>query len=120
MAVFLGLHVLALDAKEMAVTLPLLLIFFELIYFSPVSFSTRQIVRWMVTNCRLAAIAEMITIPYIWGKVLAQSPFSQLTSFHLDITPVQFLSTYGAYLDTLLFRDHWFGGTQVALTLRPC
>jgi len=116
-AVFLGLYVLALDAKEMAVTLPLLLIFYELIYFSPVSFSTRQIVKWLVTNCRLAAIAGVMTAPYIWGKMLAQSPFTQLTSFHLDITPSQFLISYGAYLDSLFFRDHWFGEAQAALTL---
>jgi len=116
-AVFLGLYVLALDAKEMAVTLPLLLIFYELIYFSPVSFSTRQIGKWMVTNCRLAAIAGVMTVPYIWGKMLAQSPFSQLLSYHFDITPSQFLISYGAYLDSLFFRDHWFGEAQAALTL---
>ncbi len=79
MSSFLGLYVLALDAKEMAVTLPLLLILYELIYFPPAGFSIRQIGKWTVTNCRLAAIAGAMTIPYIWGKMLAQSPFSQLS-----------------------------------------
>jgi hypothetical protein len=116
-AVLLTLYVGALDAKEMAVSLPVLLVLYELIYFSPARFDFRQIGKWAVTNCRPAAIAGVMTIPYIWGKMLAQSPFSQLSSYHVEIKPGQFLSAYGAYLDALFFRDHLFGETQTAILL---
>jgi hypothetical protein len=116
-AVFLALYVAALDAKEMAVSLPVLLILYELIYFPPASFSARKIGEWAVTNCRLAAIAGLMTAPYVWAKLLAQSPFSQLPSYHPEITLHQFLATYGAYLDALFYRDHWFGETQTAILL---
>jgi hypothetical protein len=114
---FLVLYVGALDAKEMAVTLPLVLILYELIYFSPAGFDLRRIGKWAVSNYRPSAIAGVMTIPYIWGKMLAQSPFAQLSSFHLQITPRQFLSSYGAYLDVIFFRDHLFGETQTAILL---
>jgi hypothetical protein len=113
--VFLALYVGALDSKEMAVTLPLLLILYELIYFPPATLSIREIGKWAVTNCRLAAIAGAMTAPYVWAKLLPQSPFGQLHSYHPEITLDQFLGTYGAYLDTLFYSDHWFGETRTAV-----
>jgi len=116
-AVLLALYVGALDAKEMAVTLPVLLILYELIYFPPAGFNVRKIGKWAVTNCRPAAIAGVMTMPYIWGKMLAQSPFAQLSTYHLEITLSQFLTAYGAYLDAFFFRDHLFGEMQTAILL---
>jgi hypothetical protein len=116
-AAFLALYVSALDSKEMAVTLPVVLILYELIYFPLAGFSAPQIGKWALTNCRLAAIAGAMTAPYVWAKLLAQSPFSQLSSYHLEITLGQFLATYGAYLDALFYRDRWFGVTQTAVLL---
>lgn len=116
-ATFLVLYVGALDAKEMAVSLPLVLVLCELIYFPPAGFNIRQIGKWAVSNCRPAAIAGLMTIPYVWGKTLAQSPFAQLSSYHLAITPRQFLSTSGAYLDVIFFRDHLFAETHTAILL---
>ena len=116
-ATFLALYVGALDSKEMAVTLPVILILYELIYFPPARFNIRQAGKWAVSSCRLAAIAGAMTAPYVWAKFLTQSPFSQLPSYHLKITLDQFLVTYGAYLKTLCFRDHWFSETQTAVLL---
>jgi hypothetical protein len=116
-ATFLALYVAALDSKEMAVTLPVLLVLYELIYFPPTKFSSREIGKWTWANCRLSALAGIMTVPYIWIKLTAQSPFGQLSSYHPEITLRQYLSAYGAYLDALLYRDHWFGETQTAVLL---
>ena len=116
-AVFLALYVAALDAKEMAVTLPLILILYELIYFRPDTLRVQEIGKWVFTNCRVAAIAGLMTAPYVWAKLLPQSPFGQLASYRPDIAPSQFLISYGEYMDTLFFRNHWFGEAQAALTL---
>src|SRR5689334_14931604 len=116
-ALFMLIYVAALDSKEMAVTLPILLVLYELIYFPPLTFGARQATRWAVTNCRLAITAGVLTVPYIWAKLLPQSLFTQLPAFHLHITPEQFLAHYGTYLDILCFRDHWFGEIQTSFLL---
>lgn len=116
-ALFLLIYVAALDSKEMAVILPVLLVLYELIYFPPLTLRATQVSRWAVTNCRLAITAGVLTLPYIWAKLLPQSLFTQLPAFHLDVTPKQFLAHYGAYLDILCFRDHCFGEIQTAVLL---
>ncbi len=116
-AVFMVLYVGALNSKEMAVTLPVLLALYELIYFPPAMFEARQVGKWAATNCRMAVTAGVLTVPYVWAKLLPQSVFTQLPAFHRDVTPEQFLATYGAYLDTLFYRDHWFGEIQTAVLL---
>jgi len=116
-AVFMVLYLGALNSKEMAVTLPVLLILYELIYFPPATFGARQVGKWAATNCRVAVTAGVLTVPYVWAKLLPQSLFSQLPSFHLDVSLGQFLATYGAYLDALFYRDHWFGRIQTAVLL---
>jgi hypothetical protein len=115
--VFLILYVAALDSKEMAVTLPVLLVIYELVYFPPASFNFQLARKWARINCRLAMIAAAMTAPYVWGKLLTQSPLSQLPSFHLEITADRFAATYGAYLDTLFYREHWFGEAQTTALL---
>jgi hypothetical protein len=114
---FLGLYIGALDSKEMAVTLPVLLIIYELIYFRPARFGVGTVGKWAMTNCRLALAAGAMTAPYVWAKLLPRSPFSQLVSYRLEITGGQFLKSYGAYLDILFYRDHWFGELQTAILL---
>jgi hypothetical protein len=116
-AVFIVLYVCALDSKEMAVTLPVVLLLYELIYYPPPTFGASQVGKWAATNCRLAITAGALTVPYIWGKLLPQSLFTQIPAFHLDVTAAQFLAHYGGYLDILFFRDHWFGEIQTAVLL---
>ena len=97
-AVFMVLYVCALNSKEMAVILPVLLVLYELIYFPPATFAARQVAQWTASNCRVAIAAGVLTVPYIWAKLLPQSLFTQLPAFHLDVTLSQFLAHYGAYL----------------------
>jgi len=116
-AAFILLYVGALDSKEMAVTLPVLLVLYELIYFPPATFAAKQVGQWTASNCRMAVAAGVLTVPYIWAKLLPQSLFTQIPAFHLDVTLSQFLAHCGAYLDILFFRHHWFGEIQTAVLL---
>ena len=116
-AVFLALYVAALDSKEIAVSLPVVVILYELIYFAPAERALRDLIQWATTECRLALVAGIMTAPYIWAKLLPQSPFSQLTTYHFGLSPHLFLATLGAYLDALFYQDHWFGMIQTALLL---
>lgn len=103
----LVVYACALDAKEIAVALPAILLSWELIYCPPISWRT----------ARLPLIAGLITIPYIWGKLLPESPLRQFDRYTPHISLTQFLATYGAYWDDLFFRARWFTPGRTALLL---
>lgn len=55
-----GLYILALDSKEMAVTLPVLLVFYEVLYNRPSSLKVRVLGLWAVREARAAWLAGAI------------------------------------------------------------
>ena len=111
---FLFLYICALNAKEIAVALPALILIHELIYSPP---DLHRMVRWLKTNGRLALTAALLTVPYIWGKLHPASPLAQLDRYRPRANWHQFLCTYGAYLDQLFYQDGWFTETRTALVL---
>ncbi len=115
-AILLLLYICALNAKEMAVTLPALFILTEL--FDAKSVCVGAIWR----SCRLAIVAGIATVPYLWGKLGSHSPFHNLSTYRQEFGIVSFLGNCGAYLDALLYRDgivrsHCFGPLQMAVLL---
>lgn len=67
-AAFLVLFVLALNSKEMAPTLPLVLIAYELFYHSPKR-SRAALRTWLTGPCRIAWIAALLNVVYLYGKI---------------------------------------------------
>lgn len=105
--VVLALYVCALDAKEMAVTLPLVLSLSEWICF--------QSARW--AGYRAPAIAGLMTVPYIFGKEAQGSMMSHLASYRLHVSLGQYLTAQGVYLGDLFYREHWFTAERTATLL---
>jgi hypothetical protein len=101
------LYICALDAKEIAVALPPILLIWELIYSPPISWRT----------ARLPLVAGFLTIPYIWGKLLPESPLRQFDRYRPHLSLDQFLSNYGSYFSDLFFRAAWFTPGRTALLL---
>lgn len=104
------LFVCALNSKEMAVALPPLMLVYEFL-FHGASF------REALTQARVPLIAGAMTLPYIWGKLMASSPLAQLDSYHPVVSPLRLLQTYGSYLDELLYMHSWFTPQRTGVLL---
>ena len=89
------LYVLALDAKEMAVTLPFFLLLYELLYHSKRDF-------------RAFIITGALTVIYVIGKLRGPDSLRLNPAYSLTISPGRFLDTFHLYLNPLFYRDHWF------------
>jgi uncharacterized membrane protein len=87
------LYICALNAKEMAVAIPVLLIAWELI----------DPDRPTAAGLILPAMLGALTIPYLIGKLQPSSPLAQLDRYHPVITLQQFLATCSAYLGQLTY-----------------
>ena len=82
-ALVMGLYLFALDSKEMALTLPMVLLAYEWVYHSrngrPTAWTTRDIVSWLRGPGRVMLYCVALNLVYLYGKAfgpdaLLQSP----------------------------------------------
>jgi hypothetical protein len=91
---FIALAVLALNSKEMALTLPAVLWMYELVYRPP---RAGKLVLWIVT---LAAPAAAL------AKTAAGSPFYRNAAYQLHLNWAQWIETTRYWLDGLLLLPY--------------
>lgn len=91
MAVFLILYVCALNSKEMAVTLPAIVLAYEIVL-------GRSGRRWLA-----AVLSALITVPYVLGKFSAASPLMGNDSYRLHLGLRTYLRAFAHYLATLIY-----------------
>ncbi len=108
-----GCYAASLDAKELAVTFPLFIGFYEIIYHPPDSI--RRIGKWILLEGRGFLIMAAATIPYLWVKT-AWGSLAANPSYALRISPLVFVHTFQIYLNPFLYFDHVLrGGTSMIL-----
>ncbi len=107
LAGLLLLYICALNSKEMAVTLPLILIVYE-ITFKPFSLAW---LRW-----RPALICVLITLPYVLGKLSSGSPLTGNDAYRLHLGVRTYLRAMGHYLELFAYLSPGTLGVSGALT----
>jgi hypothetical protein len=101
-----ALYILALNSKEMAVTLPLFLLIYELLYRPPL-LEASDFQSWLK---RVAApsVLALITLPYVIGKLTGEGSLMENPAYRLQISPGRFLDAFHLYLNALFYQDHFF------------
>ncbi len=94
LAGFLILYILALDSKEMAVTLPLVLVAYELLLGEAAAGSVLR--RWLPS-----ALSALMTVPYVIGKLSHPSPLIGNESYRLHISAGNYIAGLTHYFDLL-------------------
>ena len=65
----LGLLICALDAKEIAVTLPVLIGVYEMLYHPPRGYKPRMLISWLVREGSVAGCGVLFDLAFIIGKI---------------------------------------------------
>src|SRR5580704_10760967 len=94
LASLLILYMFALDSKEMAVTLPLVLVAYEAFVGEPAAGSLLR--RWLPS-----ALSALMTVPYVIGKLSHSSPLIGNEDYHLHISPRIYIVGLTHYFDLL-------------------
>jgi hypothetical protein len=108
------LYILALDAKEMAVTLPLLLLIYESIFHTA---GLRNPRTWLMHDLRAVWITGALTVVYMIGKLTGPGSLVENPAYSLTISPVRFLHTFHVYLNPLLYQEYRFHDSNTAQLL---
>ena len=101
----LALYVCALNSKEMAVTLPVIVLIYEALK-CPRLGDWKQFVR---SNWRFAVpslIAGLLTAPYIYGKTGGSNPLARLDAYRPRYSWHNFLTANAKFVRELLFSHH--------------
>ena len=107
-ALFSLLLILALDSKEMALAIPLLLGAYELICRRPRA--TASTIATLLLSAGIAAV-------YYFGRVTGPEGISQSGAYKTSISPGEYLQQTGHYLDELFYRTDWFTAGRTAAFL---
>jgi hypothetical protein len=99
------LYVLALDAKEMAVTLPLVLFLYEIVFHTAALRNWRA---WLTRDSLAVWMTGAITLVYVTGKLTGQGSLIENPAYALTISPLRFLHTFHLYLNPLFYQEYWF------------
>jgi hypothetical protein len=104
---FLALYVCALDFKEMAVTLPVIVLLYEVLK-CPRWVGWKQFVRWSRSSAAPALIAGLLTALYIYGKTHGPGSLINLDPYRPRYSWSTFLTCNAQFVSQLLYRfpDH--------------
>lgn len=98
--IFAALFACALNSKEMAVTLPAIILFYELLYHPPVSFA--QAPCWLWRNGRATMVAGVMACGFIRGRVLAPEGVSAQGGYGMSISAGAYFRHARHFLGELL------------------
>jgi hypothetical protein len=106
LGIMTALYVCALNAKEMAVSLPVLLAVYEVIYHGRALRGSG--LHWLWREGRGVLVTGLLTIPYVIGKLTAEGSLVENPAYRLTISPSHYLHTFHLYLNPLLYQEHVF------------
>jgi hypothetical protein len=100
------LYLCALNSKEMAVVLPLILLAYEWIY-RPGYDGPRTIAAWCRGPARIAILLGAVDLVYIFGKVFSPDPLAKQPAYRPVFTWQRlFAFQQGSLTDLFCLRDH--------------
>jgi hypothetical protein len=76
----LSLLICALDAKEIAVTLPVLIGVYEILYHPPPGYKPRILISWLVRDASVACGGVLVDLAFIIGKIYGTNGIGRTTA----------------------------------------
>lgn len=112
--VYLGLlYTCAVNSKEIALTLPISLLAYELVFHRPAIRSAPQAWRWSWREARGVWLSGIITLWFLAGKFFGPSLLVGLAGYRLTFTWERFMGSWRHFLDSLFHRFDWFTPSAV-------
>jgi len=106
LALPLGLFVMALNAKEIAVGLPVAVALYELVWRPPRNWKPAALFRWVWSEGRFAAIGALLDIIYIIGKLTGPESYLRMGEYRPHVSLRAYLESSAHFISELSY-DHW-------------
>ncbi len=113
----LSLFVAALNSKEIAVSLPLAIAFYELLWHPPAGWNLRDLFRWTWHEGRFAAIAACFDAAYILGKRFGPDSLWRVDAYQPHVSFAAYFHALAAYLAEQSYKERIISNPQIAALL---
>jgi hypothetical protein len=110
-----ALCIAALNSKEMAVTLPLFLLLFELVYHAPADWRPAALARWIRDEGRGTLATGILTLLFVIGRTTGEYSLARMTVYRPVFTWDRFIQTSRQFLGDLFFVIDRFTPATVLL-----
>lgn len=111
---FFGLFICALNSKEIAITLPVFMALYELLYGSVPLTSPPKFGRWLRGEGRLLVTATLVTVLFVLGRGLDHRySLLSIKAYQPVFTWAQFMETSETFLNSLFVTRHPLGAEAV-------
>lgn len=111
---FLVLYVCALNCKEMAVTLPVIVLIYEFLK-SPGWPDWKAFLRWIRSYAAPSLIAGLLTVFYIYGKTHGSGSLASLDPYRPMYSWHNFTASNAKFVGELLFAGHTITPTTLLI-----
>jgi hypothetical protein len=85
-ALVMGLYLCALNSKEMALTLPIVLLAYEWIYHRPPVWNLREIATWLRGPGRVVLYCVALNLVYLYGKAFGPDAMMQMAAYRPELS----------------------------------
>jgi hypothetical protein len=114
MALLFGLFVLALNAKEISVSLPLAVGLYEILWHSPANWRVAELWRWITREGRFAAIGALADLAYVIGKAQGSNSLWLKGPYHPHYSAAAYLESLSHYVSQLIYYPVTISAAQAA------
>jgi hypothetical protein len=117
-AAFLGLYLCALNSKEIAVTMPVMLLAYEWLYRRPPPLRWKEVAGWLRGPGRVLCLAGLLNVVCIYGKAFGQYGLMKNPAYRPVYSWARFADFQERYLSNIFYRlDRLDGLATCALWL---
>lgn len=116
--IVVGLQICALNSKEIAASLPVAIVLYELLWHG-LPFGQRRHVGWRGRNGRLFVIWIMIAVNALWmiGKVTGSDSLIRQSGYHPNLALSTYLDVYARYVMQFCYWDQPLSRQHMAMSL---
>lgn len=114
---FGALVVMALNSKEMAVSLAPMALLYELLFHPPRGIRPPAVARWAFTEARLAVAGCILTAAWLVRRVFGPDSVSAQAGYQLAISPTRYFEGTAHFFDQLFYSTGALAGTGAFLLL---
>jgi hypothetical protein len=111
------LYILALNAKEIAVSLPFAVLMYEVVWHPPAGWGKRDIFRWLSREGSFGVLASLVTGVAVIGKMYGADSLLKHPMYQPHISVDHYLSNYSVYIKLLSYESIDLSATGTAVLL---
>jgi hypothetical protein len=116
-AIFLALFLCALNSKEMAVTIPLVVLAYEWLYHRPAALTLQRFWAWVCGPARVVLVAGVLDLLDVYGKISGPGAMTKSETYHPVFTLSRIHDFYSIAFRDLFSAGIWTPGWRGILTI---